>query len=345
LSGCIRQRVYLGQCAPEMVIAYPESRFYYPVLSGSTGKVCINRTTMRERKIVYLINPISGTIRKDSIKKLIERETSAQGIPFEIQETDPDGHYYILRERILHDGITDVVMVGGDGTVNHITGALHDLPVRFGIIPVGSGNGLARAAGIPTKAPQALALIFGGNTKKTDAFRINNQYSCMLSGIGFDAEVAHRFATKATRGLVTYTQQSIINFFRAHPYQFEIRIDQFSFFSEAFFISIANSNQFGNNVTIAPQASLNDGLLDIVIVQKMNKAKLPFAVLRQIRGNNKLQQLVEDMSQKNILYFQTPSIEIRNLKLAPLHIDGEPRETADHFRAEIIRDCFELICP
>ncbi len=97
----------------------------------------------------------------------------------------------------------------------------------------------------------------------------------MLSGIGFDAKVAHDFAEKATRGLITYTQQSLINFFKAHPYQFEIITDDISFFTEAYFISIANSNQFGNNMTIAPQASIADGLLDIVIVQKMNKARLP----------------------------------------------------------------------
>ena len=140
-----------------------------------------------------------------------------------------------------------------------------------------------------------------------------------------------------------YTQQSILNFFKAQPYQFEIILDNFSFFTDAFFISIANSNQFGNHVTIAPQASLNDGLLDIVIVQKMNKAKLPFVMLKHIRVNNKLQQLVEDMANKNILYFQTPSLIIKNIKLAPMHIDGEPQETAEEFTIEIIKDCFDLI--
>ncbi|HVZ26015.1 MAG TPA: YegS/Rv2252/BmrU family lipid kinase [Sediminibacterium sp.] len=300
---------------------------------------------MAERKIIYLINPISGTSRKDGLRKLIERETQAQGIAFEIHDTHPAGNYQWLEERVLQEGISDIVLIGGDGTVNHAAASLHHLPVRFGIIPVGSGNGLARAAGIPNKAPAALSLIFNGQARKIDAFRVNQAFSCMLSGIGFDAHVAHEFAARSSRGLITYTQQSIVQFFKAHPYQFEIRVDDFSFFSEAFFISIANSNQFGNNVTIAPQASLHDGMLDIVIVQKMHKAKLPFAVLRHIRGNNKLQQLVEDMTQKNILYFQTPSLQIRNLKHAPLHIDGEPRETAEFFQVEILKDCFELIQP
>lgn len=300
---------------------------------------------MSDRKIIYLINPISGTSKKEGIRKLVERETAAQGIPFEIEVTNADGDYDHLKDRIIRERFTDVVIIGGDGTVNQVTNILRHINVRFGIIPVGSGNGLARAANIPTKPQQSLALIFAGTAKKVDAFLVNNQYSCMLSGIGFDAQVAHDFANKTGRGLMMYTQQSILNYFKAHPYQFEVIVDSFSFFTDAFFISIANSNQFGNNFTIAPEAVINDGLLDIVIAQKMNKAKLPFAILQQVRGNNKLQQLVEDMNQKNILYFQTPSLIIRNMKHAPLHIDGEPKETADEFTIDILKDCFELICP
>ena len=298
-----------------------------------------------ERKIIYLINPISGTSKKEKTRLLIERETAFQEIPDTVFFTSQDGDYEVVRDAIINEHYTDVVMVGGDGTINQATQALRDTGVRFGIIPSGSGNGLARAANIPTKIKSALAIIFGGKALPVDAFTINGSYSCMLSGIGFDAQVAHDFAQKTTRGLFTYTQQSIINFFKATPYQFEIIIDGFSFFTDAFFISIANSNQFGNNATIAPQASLSDGLLDVVIVQKMNKAKLPFAILRQMRGNNKLQKLVDDMSTKSVLYFQTPALKIKNLKLAPLHIDGEPRETAAELNIEIIQNAFLLLQP
>lgn len=298
-----------------------------------------------ERKIIYLINPISGTSKKEKTRLLIERETAFQEIPFKVFYTNPSGDYETVKDIIINEHFTDVVMIGGDGTVNQVTYALRDTGVRFGIIPSGSGNGLARAANIPSKIKSALAIIFSGNAAPVDAFTINGSYSCMLSGIGFDAQVAHDFAQKTTRGLFTYTQQSIINFFKATPYQFEVIIDGFSFFTDAFFISIANSNQFGNNATIAPQASLSDGLLDVVIVQKMNKAKLPFAVLRQMRGNNKLQKLVDDMCTKSVLYFQTSSLIINNLKLAPLHIDGEPRETSAVLKIEIIQSAFQLIQP
>jgi YegS/Rv2252/BmrU family lipid kinase len=303
----------------------------------------VNKEKKMSRKIIYLLNPRSGTQKKVEIKVLVEKETNRLEIPYEILHTNVEGKYGFVKDKIEEEGFTDVVMIGGDGTVNQVTNALRGCNVNFGIIPVGSGNGLARAAHIPLKTQAALALVFTGKAKMIDAFMVNEHYSCMLSGVGFDAQVAHDFATKASRGLLTYTQQSILNYFKAQPYQFEIIMNDMSFFSDAFFISVANSNQFGNNFTIAPKASLSDGLLDIVIVQKMNKAKLPFAILQQMRGNNKLQNLVEDITKKNILYFQTPTITIKNPKLAPLHIDGEPYETSENLKISIIKDCFKLI--
>ncbi|ANI89928.1 diacylglycerol kinase [Arachidicoccus ginsenosidimutans] len=302
-------------------------------------------TTKTARKIIYLVNPISGTSKKSILVSLIEKISEERGLYCEILYTNKDADYDFLSEKIAEENITDVVILGGDGTVNNIVGALHHLKINFGIIPFGSGNGLARAAGIPSKPKEALELIFAGKSKNVDAFSVNGKFACMLSGVGFDAKVAHDFSTKSTRGLLTYTQQSIINYFKAQPYQFEVEVDSFKFFTDAFFISIANGNQFGNNFTIAPKANLNDGLLDIVIVQKMNKAKLPFAVLKQIRGNNKLEELVEEITQKNVLYFQTPEIKIKNLKNAPMHIDGEPVNSENELNIKAVKSCFKLIMP
>ncbi len=295
---------------------------------------------------MYLVNPLSGTIKKGPFLFSVKSITESKGIDYEIEETSADGNYFLLKEKIVDGNFTDVVIIGGDGTVRQVINALRDVEhLCFGVIPLGSGNGLARAAKIPVKPLQALSLLFSGTAKKIDSFTVNNHFSCMLSGIGFDAKVAHDFAEKATRGLFTYTQQSLINYFKAHPYQFEVTTDDFSFFTEAYSISIANSNQFGNNFTIAPQASLTDGLLDVVIVQKMHKARLPFAVLKQIRGNNKLQKMVDDLSKSNVLYFQTPCIKIKNLKQAPFHIDGDPAPSSETFEVKIIQDCFRLIQP
>jgi diacylglycerol kinase (ATP) len=298
-----------------------------------------------KRKIVFLANPISGGAKKDAALKLINTTFKKRDIPYEIMPTVASGDYDFLKTKIHEEHITDVVIIGGDGSVNQVVQSLRTEKIRFGIIPFGSGNGFAFAAGIPKNIRKAINVIIEGNSSIVDAFKVNDEFSCMLSGIGFDAKIAHDFATKSSRGLITYTQQSIINFFKAYPYQFEVSVDGFSFFTEAYFISVANANQFGNNFTIAPKASLNDGMLDVVIVQKMNKAKLPFAILKQLRGNNKMQELVEAMSKKNVLYFQTNSITINNIKHAPLHIDGEPKETADQIKFEIIKDCFDLLQP
>ena len=304
-----------------------------------------NTAANRERKIVYLVNPAAGTSRKKALTDYIQKVSAERAVFCEILETNKQGDYDFLSEKIEQNNITDVVIIGGDGTVNSLIGALHRLDINFGIIPFGSGNGLARAAGIPSRPKAALRLILDGTAKYVDAFRVNSKFACMLSGMGFDAAVARDFAAKHTRGLLTYTQQSIINYFRAQPYQFEVEAGDIHFFTDAFFISIANGNQFGNNFTIAPEANLSDGLLDVVIVQKMNKAKLPFAILKQIRGNNKLQELVNEITGKNVLYFRVSEIKIKNLKDAPMHIDGEPVPSENEVDIKIIKDCFRLIMP
>lgn len=297
------------------------------------------------RKIIYLLNPVSGTRKKEPVKDLIIRKTRAAGIDFEILPSKADGSYDNLQQIIKRDRITDVVICGGDGTVNAVVNALHGEPVNFGIVPIGSGNSLALAAKIPTQPDRALEIIFRGTAFPTDAFYINEKFSCALCGIGFDAEVAHQFAKKKTRGLQMYLRISTIRFFRSKPYPFEIKLDNRVIKTDAYFISIANSNQFGNNVTIAPRASLSDGLLDIVIVKKMNKALLPVYVLLQVAGNNKLREVMDFKDDPNIIYVQSDNISIRNPSLAPLHIDGEPAETSDEFRIRVLRNCFNLFRP
>lgn len=297
------------------------------------------------RKIIYLLNPVSGTRKKEPVKDLIIRKTRAAGIDFEILPSKADGSYDNLQQIIRRDRITDVVICGGDGTVNAVVNALHGEPVNFGIVPIGSGNSLALAAKIPTQPDRALEIIFRGIAVPTDAFYINEKFSCALCGIGFDAEVAHQFAKKKTRGLQMYLRISTIRFFRSKPYPFEIKLDNRVIKTDAYFISIANSNQFGNNVTIAPRASLSDGLLDIVIVKKMNKALLPVYVLLQVAGNNKLREVMDIKDDPNIIYVQSDNISIRNPSLAPLHIDGEPAETSNEFRIRVLRNCFQLFRP
>lgn len=297
------------------------------------------------RKFIYFINPISGTGGKGLLQDIIRNKTAEKNIAFEILHTNAAGDYTYLKEKIAAENITDIIICGGDGTVNQVANSLLGVKISIGIIPMGSGNGLAFAAKIPKRIHKALECIFAGNAVYIDSFYINKKFSCMLCGLGFDAQVAHDFAKQKKRGLSTYIRQSVKNFFSAGHYPFEIIQDGKPLHSEAFFISIANSNQFGNNFTIAPQASLHDGLLDIVVVNKMSKLRMILSILKQVR-NGKVRMYEDKKYHKNdVHYFQAKKLVIKNPQLAPLHIDGDPAETSDAFEIEIIENAFKLIVP
>ena len=297
------------------------------------------------RKFIYFINPISGTKNKDALLKLIELKTLEQQIPFQVLHTNASGDYAFLEEKIKTEKITDIIICGGDGTINQVAAALINVDVNIGIIPMGSGNGLALTAGIPRNASKALDIIFKGKASYVDGFYINKKFSCMLCGLGFDAKVAHEFAEHPSRGLSTYTKLSVKHFFTAKTYPFIIEANNTHIDTNAFFISVANSNQFGNNFTIAPRASLSDGLLDIVIVNKMGKLKLVYTLLKQIKLGKVQETSGKNFKQKGIQYFQTKTLTIRNPSSAPLHIDGDPVATDTFFNIKIIENAFRLLQP
>jgi diacylglycerol kinase (ATP) len=295
------------------------------------------------RKIIYIINPISGTRKKGGLQKLIEKRTESENIPFKIFPSVASGNYSFLTTLIREEKVTDVVIAGGDGTLSQVVGSLMKENVNFGVIPCGSGNGLAMTAGISKEPSKALDVIFNSKAKLIDGFYINDHFSCMLTGVGFDAKVAHEFARQPKRGLKTYAILVSKNFLSAKPYHFTIESNGLTFSTEAFFISIANSNQFGNNFTIAPKALLTDGLLDIVIVKKTAKPLLLFNLIKQIFAG-KLQKM-ETSLKLPVIYFQTKQLCIKNNNLAPVHIDGDPSETPEKLQIRIVPKCFRLIQP
>lgn len=298
-----------------------------------------------DRSFIFFINPISGTKDKQSLMYLIKETMLLHNLPYQILETEKDGTYSYLAEKIAAEKISDIIICGGDGTVNQVVASILKMKVNIGIIPMGSGNGLALAAGISRNAPTALNTIINGKAKLVDAFNINDRFSCMLCGIGFDAQVAHDFARRKKRGLSSYVSQTITNLFSAVTYPFEITLANANIKTDAFFISIANSNQFGNHVTIAPKASLSDGLLDIVIVNKMNKLNMIFSLLSQIRGGKIQEPDGASYKSRNVQYMQAKRVCIENPSLAPLHIDGEPAETSHRFNVSVIENAFMLLQP
>ncbi len=295
------------------------------------------------RNFIFFINPISGTGNKETLLKQINNCFQNKPHTYKVLPTRADADYGFLIRQIQEEKISDVIICGGDGTVNQICASLLGVQVQIGIIPMGSGNGLALSAGIPKNTKAALEWLFTATAQPTDAFYINEKFSCMLCGLGFDAAVAHEFAKKKKRGLISYTKLTIKHFAQAKPYKFHLHLKDKEIKAKAFFISIANSNQFGNRVTIAPQALLNDGLLDIVVVHKMSKLKLVFSLIGQLFFGKVEEPVQRNYYPKEIEYFQTDSLLILNPELAPLHIDGEPMDSFPRFEIKILRDAFLLL--
>jgi len=279
------------------------------------------------------------------LQELIAARTAAAGFEFEIFPSVANGDYSFLYPIITEKNFTDIVIAGGDGTINQAVKSLKQFNLPFGIIPCGSGNGLAFSAGIPKNADKGLQIVFNGKTDKCDAFMVNESFACMLCGLGFDAQVAHDFANDPRRGLTTYIRKTISNFFSARTYPFVLTTNGKEIKTDALFISIANSNQFGNHFTIAPKASLKDGLLDIVVMTRQNKLNALLQAFKQVGGYNKLQEIDVINEKASVLYFQTNEIKIENSGLAPMHIDGEPVEKIPTINIRILRDFFHLIYP
>lgn len=296
-----------------------------------------------KRKLLYIVNPISGTKNKSLLKELIQKRTTDAGLDFAVYPSVESGNYSFLIPVIREQNFTDVIVAGGDGTMNQVVNSLRKQNVQFGILPCGSGNGLAFSADIPKNPEKALEIILKGKSEWCDAFLINEDFACMLCGLGLDAQVAHDFANDPKRGLTTYIKKTVSNFLTAKTYPFVLTTNGKEIKTDALFISIANSNQFGNHFTIAPKASLNDGLLDIVVMTKQNKLSALLQAFKQVGGYNKLQKLEVIHEKASVLYFQTSEITIENPKEAPVHIDGDPVETKKQLNVQLIKDCFRLI--
>ena len=296
------------------------------------------------RHLLLIINPISGSREKAALPAMVAARCQVEGFRFSQYPSVADGDYSFLDPIIESEGVTDLLIAGGDGTINAVVNSLRKHGLPFGILPCGSGNGLALSAGIPKKHALALETIIRGTSSPVDAFTINGRFACMLCGLGFDAQVAHDFANDPRRGLNTYIKKTVSNFLSAKAYPFLLTVGDKELDTQAFFLSIANSNQFGNNVTIAPKASLSDGLLDIVVATRQSKVGLLLHTARQIAGYNELQH--DELNEKaGMIYFQTDSLDIYNPACAPLHIDGDPSETSERFEIRVIRNAFRLMMP
>ncbi len=216
---------------------------------------------------LFILNPNSGTsIGKNSsgVKARIQSVAKSNGSSAKILFTEERAHATeLVREHMHSEKWGAIVAVGGDGTVNEIAKPLVGSDIPIGILPLGSGNGLARHLGLPLTLDTALKRLFEGKPSTIDSAELNGIPFFCTAGMGFDAYVGHLFSQQKARGLATYVNVSFKAYWSYKPQSF--RLDGVE--KQAFSLSFANAGQFGNNAWVAPQASLQDGLLDICTIR------------------------------------------------------------------------------
>ena len=221
------------------------------------------------KQIIFIINPVSGIGKHKIVERLAEELLDKSRFIPTIVYTNAAGHATEISRNAAADGIDIVVAVGGDGTVNETAAGLVGTATALGIVPAGSGNGLARHLKIPMNVRRAIEVINDGKSLKIDTATINDQLFVNLAGVGFDASVAKKFAVAGKRGFSTYLRITTNSYKNYEPKQYTLIIDGKVIKRRALLISFANSSQFGNNTSIDPTASINDGYIDVCIVGKM----------------------------------------------------------------------------
>lgn len=289
-----------------------------------------------QKKILFVINPISGGKKKTVFNKTVLEVLDLEKFHPTFQLTTGPNHAYEIGLQAVAEKYDAVVAVGGDGTINELGAALMGTGVPMGIIPEGSGNGLALYLGIPINETAALRRINRFDVQAVDAGIINDRPFFNVAGLGFDASVSDRFANDTQRGPIGYLR-SVINVLANYkPSKYTLRIDGETLEREAFMISVANSPQFGNNAYIAPHASVNDGILDVCIVKKFPLYFLPMMVFHLFNRSVDQSEYVEIIPGKEIFIERKDS--------GPVHVDGEPLSMEGNLSVYVKPNSLKIIC-
>jgi diacylglycerol kinase (ATP) len=265
-----------------------------------------------KKKALFIVNPISGGKKKDGVPQLVRKYLDKNIYDYSIVFTDGAEHARELAKEAAVDNYDLIIAVGGDGTVNEVASSLVGTNTALGIIPCGSGNGLSRFLSIPMDMQEAVENLNAGNIITIDSAEANGQAFFNMAGMGFDAHISEVFSHKKKRGFITF--QEIANY-KAQMYQ--IDIDGKSYQREAFMLSFANSSQYGNNAHVSPNASVQDGLLDVCIIKT-------FPLWRLIElGFRMLNKSIEKTGYVEII--RGRHIKVHRSEPGPMHLDGEPQ--------------------
>jgi diacylglycerol kinase (ATP) len=269
-----------------------------------------------KKTALFIINPVSGGKKKDGVPDLIEKTLDKAVFEYSIVYSDGVKHAYVIAKEAV--GNFDlIVAVGGDGTVNEIASAITGSPTVMGILPYGSGNGLARFLGIPMDTAAAIKNLNGWHVEAIDAATANGEWFFNMAGMGFDAHISEVFSHREKRGFGTYIISTLQEIFNYKPHTYYIGIDGAEYEREAFMLSFANSSQYGNNAHVSPMASVQDGLLDVCIIKPFPLWRFPEMGIRMFTKTADGSKYVEIIKGKHI--------QVRRNEPGPMHLDGEPR--------------------
>jgi len=289
------------------------------------------------KKIRILINPIAGHGLAPRIAKMVDASGLNDNYLVDTQTTEYSGHAIELTKDAVNNDYDIVIAVGGDGTVNEVGSALVGTNTALGIIPAGSGNGLARHLGMNLNPMKGLKQLTSAKIVSIDSLKINGRFAVNVSGFGFDGYVAWLFNKSKKRGLSTYTKIGVQEYFRYPPADFILNIDGLDYTHTATMLVIANATQFGNAAIIAPLADLEDGLLDLVLVNRPGIFHLPQMFFRLFNGTLKDNKYLKTHHCKKFTATASRPLHI--------HIDGEALDPISKIEVEIIPSSLKILMP
>jgi len=292
---------------------------------------------MTKNKVFFVVNKYSGTGFQDALEGKIIDTCAQFNIEATIEYTQHKGHATNLARNAVGHGYARIFAMGGDGTVNEVAQGVVNTSSEMGIIPTGSGNGLARHLHIPLKTATALQLLDKHNVIAMDTLMINNHLSVNVSGIGFDGHVAVKFGKNGKRGLIGYSKLVLKEFLSFKEFPVEVLIDGVLLKRKSFILALANSSQFGNNAKISPFASVCDNLIDVCFIKKVPLSHAVGFAQKMFTGQMNKSAFVETVQGKNIsMEFDKPM---------PYHIDGEAMEPDSKFNISLTPGSLKMIVP
>ena len=290
-------------------------------------------------KIIFILNPVSGFLgfRRRRVERIIKKHIKNEYLFGEIWYSKYAGHTTELVKKAVDNQVKAIVIAGGDGSINEAARSLVYTDTALGIIPCGSGNGLANYLKIPFNIKKALQTIKENHTKTADTIKINDQYAFSLAGIGLDAMIAKRYHLAKQRGLFTYVRSSFIEYVNHTTETITIKTDNMEIQEKCICLVFANSNQFGYNFRIAPQADLFDGYMDVVIIKKIPLISAPLSSMQIWMGNaNKCLYISS---------FKTKKVSITREREGVMNIDGDPFKSGQNIDVEVLPASLKLVVP